>query len=58
MIGKKHLVLCLLALAVCLSLSACGRRPSNVSAPDGADPNAFPRAYPNPHSDPEGTYSK
>jgi len=35
-----------LLLATVLLVSACGIKPSNPAAPEGSDPNAFPREYP------------
>jgi hypothetical protein len=35
-----------LLLATVLLVSACGIKPKDLSAPEGSDPNDFPRHYP------------
>ncbi len=35
-----------ITLALALSLGACGIKPKNLSAPEGADPTAYPKTYP------------
>jgi hypothetical protein len=42
-------------MALCL-LSACGKKPDVMEAPEGADPNAYPRHYPDVITDPQGVY--
>ena len=36
----------LVLLAVSLTVTACGRRPANVSAPQGEQEDTFPGRYP------------
>jgi hypothetical protein len=42
------MVLCLM-----LSLTACGKKPSQVDPPPGVEEDAFPRIYPDPATDPK-----
>jgi hypothetical protein len=46
----------LACLLMVLALSACGKRASMMEAPEGSDPSAYPRHYPDLSTDPEGTY--
>ncbi|MCB1650823.1 MAG: hypothetical protein KDI46_02100 [Alphaproteobacteria bacterium] len=46
---RKKLVLAL----ICLGLCACGIKPQDVSAPEGADQTAFPKTYPDLKNDPQ-----
>lgn len=39
-----------------LALAACGKKPAGVSAPEGADPYAYPKHYPDAGTDPQPTY--
>jgi hypothetical protein len=41
--------------ALCL-LSACGKKATVMEAPEGSDPNAYPRHYPDIETDPQGVY--
>ena len=34
------------ALAVALLIASCGKKPTFVDAPEGTDPDEFPRTYP------------
>jgi hypothetical protein len=52
MLIKKYLFLALCALLLC---TACGKRPDTVDAPDGTDPRAYPRTYPDISTDPVPT---
>lgn len=38
----------LLAVALALSLGACGKKPDFVDPPQGRDADRFPQTYPNP----------
>jgi hypothetical protein len=40
---------------LCL-LSACGKKADVMEAPEGADPSAYKRHYPDVSTDPEGVY--
>jgi hypothetical protein len=42
-------------MALCL-LSACGKKADVMEAPEGADPKAYPRHYPDVSTDPQGVY--
>jgi hypothetical protein len=42
-------------MALCL-LSACGKKADVMEAPEGADPSAYKRHYPDVSTDPEGIY--
>lgn len=46
---------CLMAAFLCI-LTACGRRASELDAPQGSDPKAYPRPYPDANTDPEGRF--
>lgn len=43
----------LVFLALCLTLSGCGVKPSFVDPPPGVEPDPFPRTYPSPATDPK-----
>lgn len=47
----------LFGVLMLLALSACGKRPDVVDAPDGTDAKAYPRTYPDLGTDPP-SYSK
>lgn len=49
--SQAPILLMLCALLLC---AACGKRPDVVDAPEGSDPNAFPRKYPDISTDPAG----
>ncbi|NDE90681.1 MAG: hypothetical protein EB059_06035 [Alphaproteobacteria bacterium] len=51
---KIHFVIGCFILAIFLSLTGCGKRPDIVDPPDGADPKAYPRSYPDISTDPSG----
>lgn len=42
-----------LLLFLCLAVTSCGVKPGEVSAPEGSDQSAFPRAYPDLKTDPQ-----
>ncbi len=42
----RRLILVALALALLSPLAACGKKPGSPAAPEGSDPQAFPRRYP------------
>lgn len=44
-----------LIVSICLFLTACGVKPGTVSAPEGAEHETFPRAYPDISTDPAAT---
>jgi hypothetical protein len=52
----RALFLMMAALALLGSLSACGKRAAVMEAPEGDDPSAYPRHYPDHNSDPPGSY--
>lgn len=39
-------------MAALLVMAGCGVRPGRLAAPEGADPEAYPRTYPDPATDP------
>jgi len=47
-----RLTFTIITLAAMLVMAGCGVRPGRVSAPEGADPDAYPRTYPDPATDP------
>lgn len=49
----RPLFICVALLAL---LCACGKRPEVMEVPEGANAKAFPRHYPDVHTDPQGTY--
>lgn len=50
--GMKNLNIICLFLVVGV-LCACGIKPKNVDAPNGAAKNTFPATYPNPNTEPQ-----
>lgn len=50
----RNMSLFILMLCALLLCSACGKRPDVVDAPDGTNPNAYPRTYPDTSTDPAG----
>ena len=43
----------LVLISFCAVLTACGVRPGQLSAPEGSDPSAYPRTYPDTQTDPK-----
>lgn len=39
-------------ISLCLLATACGVKPGNVAAPEGAEDSHFPRTYPDLATDP------
>ncbi|MAF98553.1 MAG: hypothetical protein CMH26_07965 [Micavibrio sp.] len=55
---KTQLSYAFFALGLCLALSACGVKPSQVKAPDTSKEDSFPRTYPDLKHDPAPTSSE
>lgn len=50
---KARCLSVLVLLLLCLvTVSACGKRPPEVDAPESAKTQTFPRVYPDPSTDP------
>lgn len=44
--SRSPFIVLLLVLSLGLGLSACGKKPSDVSAPQGEENDTFPNTYP------------
>jgi hypothetical protein len=44
---------CIVLLLLLLPLAACGKKPGQVDPPPGIENDAFPKAYPDPSTDPK-----
>ena len=50
-VGRRALLRLAGIAGLAAALASCGRRPSTLEPPAGADPTRFPRPYPNPAQD-------